>query len=244
MKGKRSSLIAAILTSLLVAGLAVGIVAAQSGGTTQDEPAGLGWPPTEGSDLVDSYIQKLAANLGITEEALREGLTKTNTQLIDEAVAGGKLTQEQADALKERLADGVFLPPFGMHGGPMHGIRSVMSTALSFLDMDGQQFFDAARDGKSIADLVEEQGKSLDDLKAAIIADATKQLDSEVADEHLTQAQADEMLADLKSNLDDLLTRKLGEDVRPFRGHGRGHFGRFFEGEPGDGPGFGDGTIY
>src|SRR5690349_1255091 len=88
------------------------------------------------------------------------------------------------------------------------------------LGISDQQLRTQLRDGKSIADIAKAQGKSLDDVRASLKADATTALDKAVKNGDLTQKQADE----LASHLDEALSH-LG-DARPklfrFRGGPRG----------------------
>src|SRR5687767_9362789 len=67
----------------------------------------------------DDYIAKLAANLGIGSDQLKTALQKTATQMIDEALASGKITQTQADQAKQRIANGggLLQPHFGGKDG-------------------------------------------------------------------------------------------------------------------------------
>ena len=78
---KRKVLIGLIAAGALAIGAVVG-VAAQA--------------PGDGGSGGGNFIAKLAANLGIGEDKLKSAIDLTHTQLIDEAVAAGKLTQAQA----------------------------------------------------------------------------------------------------------------------------------------------------
>ncbi|MCW2994242.1 MAG: hypothetical protein JWQ18_1737, partial [Conexibacter sp.] len=61
--------------------------------------------------------------------------------------------------------------------------------------------------GASIADVAKDQSKSLDDVKAAITAGVTKELDQAVTDKKLTDAQRTKVLEELADHLDDLVNR-------------------------------------
>jgi hypothetical protein len=64
-------------------------------------------------------------------------------------------------------------------------------------------------DGKTLADVAEAQGKTVDGLVAALVADETKEVDAAVAASRLTQAQADEMLANAEPRFTDLVNGTL-----------------------------------
>ena len=62
-----------------------------------------------GSDVATStattaFLAKVAKNLGITEAALVEAMQTAQEQTVDDALAAGRITAEQAAAMKERLA--------------------------------------------------------------------------------------------------------------------------------------------
>jgi len=66
-----------------------------------------------------AYLQKLAGKLGVSVDALTAAIKATNLEILDEKVASGDLTQEQADAARTRIENGDG-PLFGI-GGPKPG---------------------------------------------------------------------------------------------------------------------------
>jgi len=97
---------------------------------------------------------------------------------------------------------------------------------------------------KTLTSIATAKGKSVDGLKAAIIADAETHLAADVASGKHTQAEADERLAQLKTSIDDIVTKPL-----PARGpggdcpNGGGPGGAGGAGAPGAGPGAGTGAT-
>jgi hypothetical protein len=89
-----------------------GVVMAQSG----DESGG------------SSFLDRVAAKLGIGSDELRQAVIDVRKEQIDEAAANGRITGEQAERMKQRLdelpADAPLLAP-GPLGGPRgpHGLR-------------------------------------------------------------------------------------------------------------------------
>jgi hypothetical protein len=61
------------------------------------------------------------------------------------------------------------------------------------------------RDGKSLAEIAEAEGKSVDGLEQAILDGAKSALDEAVANERLTQGHADEIYQRLQSVIDELV---------------------------------------
>ena len=51
----------------------------------------------------DHYLELLAGNLGITVEELEGALTQSHLDLIDEKVADGTITEEEAAEIIERI---------------------------------------------------------------------------------------------------------------------------------------------
>ena len=112
--------------------------------------------------------------------------------------------------------------PPGFHGhghgfGPGRG--AFLLDLPKALGITREQLHEQLRDDKSIADIAKAHGKSLDDVRAALKADARSRADKAVEDGDLTQAQADELL----SHLDDALEH-LG-DAPPMLGRHRRHDG-------------------
>jgi hypothetical protein len=189
----------------------------------------------DGTKAEQAVLDDAAKRLNVAPDKLRDALSAAQDAQLDQAVKDGKLTQQQADAIKERrkqsgrvLGGGPFGPGgfggrerhgFGPGFGPHHGAAGAIFPSLAkALGLSAAELRKQLRDGKSIADVAKAQGKSLDDVRTALKADAKAQTDKAVADGDLTQAQADGLLA----HLDEALTH-LGEARPMFRR--RGHRG-------------------
>jgi hypothetical protein len=186
----------------------------------------------DGKAAEDNILSDAAKRLNVTPEALRGALSAAEQAQLDQAVKDGDLTQKQADAIKaRRAASGRVLgggglgrggpglrggpgpggPGFGHRGGPRGAFFPDLATALGITRAELQT---QLRAGKSITDIAKAQGKTLDDVRASLKADAKTKADKAVADGDLTQKQADELLA----HLDDALTH-LGDATPPFGRH-------------------------
>jgi len=208
MQIKRYALVSA---AVLAAGAGGGAALAASGGDDDQRQK------TEQSILDDA-----AQRLNVTPEALRNALGAAEDAQLDQAVKDGKLTQAQADAIKaRRQKDGAVLggpgigpgaghPAFGPGGrglGFKAGSGGALDAAASALGLKLDDLLARLRAGKSIADVAKDEGKSLNDVKAAITTGVTKELDQAVTDKKLTAAQRDRILKQLASHLDDLVNR-------------------------------------
>lgn len=162
----------------------------------------------------DAYIAKLAANLGVDVQKLKDAIDKTNLEVIDEKVADGSLPQDRADAMKERIANGETLFGIGGRGGPGGpggdhgkgpggpGMGMDQAALASFLGID-EATLRTELQTKSLATIAGEHGKSVDALKALLTESAKTALAQAVTDGKLTQAEADARLADLSSHIDE-----------------------------------------
>jgi hypothetical protein len=164
-----------------------------------------------------AVIDDAAKRLNVTPDALRGALGAAEDSQLDQQVKDGKLTQAQADAIKKRRADsGTVLGGPGAGGHPgfggglafKRGAGGALDAAASALGLKLDDLTAKLKAGKSIADVAKDQGKSLDDVKTAITAGVTKELDQAVTDKKLTSAQRDKVVAELKDHLDDLVNRK------------------------------------
>ena len=108
------------------------------------------------------FLAKVAAKLGIGEDKLTTAVDEAYSETIDEQVAAGKLTQDQADRLKERGFE--LGPMFGPRGGMRFAVGGVdlMQSAADTLGLSSDDLMTQLRDGKSLADVAEAQGVSVD----------------------------------------------------------------------------------
>ncbi|MGH7358376.1 MAG: hypothetical protein ACREJR_06140, partial [Candidatus Rokuibacteriota bacterium] len=130
------------------------------------------------------------------------------------------LTQERADRMKERLEEGG-LPLFGGGDAPRGHVvfHGRLEAAAAYLGLTQAGLREALHDGQTLAELATAQGKTVDGLKEAMVADATKHLDAAVADGRLTEEQKQRILEELPERIDALIQ---GELPPPPRGLGRG----------------------
>jgi polyhydroxyalkanoate synthesis regulator phasin len=184
--------------------------------------------PSEESKAV---IDDAAGQLGVEPDALSNALKQAAKNRIDAAVAAGRLSKEQANALKERIDSGDGVPPFGGMGGdpnPGHfghfGQIGNLEAAAAYLGLTEAELREQLAD-KTLVEVAKDKGKSVDGLVQALVVTAQKAIDEAVADGKLTQEQADDVKAKLRDHIKDLVN---GE----FRGHGGGFH-----------PGFGPGGI-
>jgi hypothetical protein len=198
----------------IVAGAGAGLALAAGGaaiGATQ-----LGSPAEESEAIVNDA----ARQLGITPSALSDALKQALANRVDEAVEEGRLSREQADAIKARIESGN-LPLFGIgRGRPGHpglGHRAGLDAAASYLGLTESELRSQLAAGRTLAQVARDRGKSVDGLVQAIATATRERLDEAVESGRLTRARADEILEGLEERITDLVNGRAGPRLR-FRG--------------------------
>jgi hypothetical protein len=102
----------------------------------------------------------------------------------------------------------------------------LMGTAGDYLGMDDADVRKALGDGKSLADLAKDKGKSVEGLEDALRDELRKDADQAVHDGALTRAQADRIVEKLGGAVDKLVQGNLrdGFDLEMRGGRGEGDF--------------------
>ncbi len=118
----------------------------------------------------------------------------------------------------------------GFRGGGL-GRAGGLQAAATYLGISTTQLFQDLSSGKTLAQVANAtSGKSASGLIAAMVAAQQQQLDQAVQNGELTQAQADQFEANIKTRVTAMVN-----------GEGFGGRGRGFGGPPGGGNGFGFG---
>lgn len=115
-------------------------------------------------------------------------------------VSDGTLTQAQADKVAETLASK--MPAGGGHGGPGgRGGFGGLSTAATAIGITEDELKTELQAGKSIAAVAKANGVSEQTVIDALIAEAKTHFADEVASGEHTQAEVDQILADLATRV-------------------------------------------
>jgi hypothetical protein len=198
-----------------VAGAGVALAAVGAGaavGATQKSP----------SEESAAIVEDAAKQLGVTPEKLSDALTQAFENRIDQAVEDGQLTEEMAERLKEGLAAGE-LPLVGapVLKGPGHRghrlMRFGLESAATYLGVTEAELREALRDGKSLAEIAADEGKSVEGLVDALVKEQTARLDEAVEDGRLTKAQRNELVEGMRERVERMVE---AEPMGALRGHG------------------------
>ena len=118
-------------TAGLGAAALLGAKLVQAQTATGTPEAGTGTTETDEQTYYDNFVGKLAANLNISDAATVDTAIRDSlTEIVDEELAGGHISQDTATKLKENIASGdvPFLFPgrrgLGGHGGGTPGDKN------------------------------------------------------------------------------------------------------------------------
>lgn len=209
-------------TTRTVAIGAVAAVAVAGGGaalaTTQ-----LGGPKEESQKIVAAA----ANDLGVTPSELQSALEKAMKARVDSAVAAGRLSDEQGEALKKRIDSGelpLFAGPgMGFHGRGgfgHHGFRVALETAATYLGVSEEALRTRLEAGTLLADVAKAEGKPVDGLVDALVAEQAKKIDAAVEAGRLTEEQATSLKDGLEDRVTDVVNGTRPAGPGPGRGHG------------------------
>jgi hypothetical protein len=179
-----------------------------------------------------AIIDDAAKRLDVTPSALQGALEQAYVARIDAAQKAGTITAAQADEMKARLKQRglpLGLGPggpgdgpggFGRHGGDHHGHRpggpgGLGDAAAAYLGLTGPELHAQLETGKTLAQVAKDRGKSVDGLRAAVLAGVRKDVDRGVKDGHLTADQAASLLKRITATIDQELNEVHGPGDHP-----------------------------
>ncbi|MFC1987304.1 hypothetical protein ACFLVH_02005 [Chloroflexota bacterium] len=123
-------------------------------------------------------------------------------------------TPEEADAQ-------AYCAGYGWHG--FHGEGATCSETVSeLLGLTPEALCELRQEGKSLADIAAEQGVTVDELVAAIVAEKTEAVQARVNDGTLTQEQADLMIQQMAERTELAVNRTTTGPAEGRMGGGHG----------------------
>ena len=201
----------AIVAVLALAGTAFGFVAAQ-------EDSGI-----PGSGRLSNFIERLAGNLGISQDELEAAIDSTQLQMVDEALANGDITEEQAAERRARIEAGeTGFFPGGKHR-PQHRGYGLKTEVAEFIGVTPEELREAVQGGQSVAQVAEANGVTAEALAEYLLGEVQTHVAQALEDGKIDQAKADEVLANATARIEEMINRQ----GLPDRRHG-GHTGAGF----------------
>jgi hypothetical protein len=204
---RRTKIVISAAGLLAVAGSGAAVAAAQESTRSSESKA---------------VIDDAAKELGISSSKLSDALKKALGDRVDAAVAAGRITKAEGDAVKQRITSDDFPLLGGLHHGlGRHGIVGRLDAAAGYIGITEAQLRAELEGGKSIAQVAKDHNKPVDGLVDALYADAKQKLDDAVSTGRLTKTQETEMLSVLKARITDMIN-KTGVDEPHFSRPGFG----------------------
>ncbi len=167
----------------------------------------------DGNGPLGNFVARLAENLGITQDELEAAIDETQIEIVDEKVADGTLTEDQAAQLRERIesGEGGFFGPVLRHkqgmrhgGGGFHGGADV----AEFIGVTPEELRAAIEGGQSIVQVAEANGVSEQELTDYLLGEIETKLAEAVESGRIDQATADEMLAGAADKIAECINRE------------------------------------
>lgn len=189
------------------------------------------------SNTRQAFLDDVAKRLHVTPQQLSSALSGAFDDQLQAAVKSGRLSQAQANALKQRFKQNGAAPaipfgPFGprlarpgLHGGfgpggpgvpgapgvpggPAGGPVGPLAGAAKYLGLSDPQLFQQLAGGKSLAQIAASRGKTVGGLEQAMTATMKSRLDKLVANKMISSAQEQEILGHWSTRLSQLVNQK------------------------------------
>src|SRR5262245_4537301 len=215
-------LVAAVaVTGLLVAGGASVAAAAGPGqggrghagirAAGQTAAATIGVSPEELRSEIRSgkTVAQVANDHGVDPSNVVNAIVAALSQKIDEKAAAGTVDAIRAAQVKQRLPD--VANRFVNEAKPRRGYRvreDAVQAAAKEIGVSTTDLKDAHKNGKSIAQVAQDHGKSADDVVNAVVKAATADVDQAVKDGKLDSQKADQIKKNLPDRVKELVNRE------------------------------------
>ncbi len=193
MPVSRKHKIAAVAATLAAAAGAGGAVAATQGGG--------------GRTQRQAFLNDAAGRLHVSQGQLDSALQGAFLDRLNAAVKSGRITQAQANKIRQRVMSGNAMPFVRVGGWGRHARAGKLGPAAKYLGLTRKQLIADLRGGKTLAQVTTDQHKTVAGLEAALTAAAKTRLETAVANHRITAAQEQQILAKLPARLNTLVNR-------------------------------------
>lgn len=163
-------------------------------------------PPTD-SKPGDVFWATLAAKLNMSQDTLKSAFRDAAKAVVADGVKTGRLKQEQADKLDERIdklpLDKAPLPVLPSRQKSRAAIHKVMlDSAANTLGLSPRDLAGQLRDGLTLGQIAQQRGVDPNKVRAAMLSVPTARIDEAVKNGKLTQDKAAELKARLEKQVD------------------------------------------
>lgn len=158
-----------------------------------------------------AFMKHLAVDFGKSQADINKAIQKAIGEMLTDQVNSKELTQAQADALKQKLANQTACALIagagkhdkgerGQHGAPY--LQQYLSAAAAVLGITDAQLKTNLSSGQTLSQMAaahKPSAISLADFRTALIAKLQPQLDAAVTNKKLTSAQEQAIINQLKT---------------------------------------------
>jgi uncharacterized protein YidB (DUF937 family) len=157
----------------------------------------------------DKTVAQVATEHGVDPASVVNAVVTALTQRIDEAAAQGKIDANRAEQAKQKLPDVAnrLVNETKQRRG-YRILKDAAKAAAKEIGVSDSDLKQARKDGKSIAQVAKDHGKSVDDVVNAIVKAATTDIDQAVKDGKLDAKKADEIKQKLPDRVKQLVNRE------------------------------------
>ena len=194
------------------------LASASSTNTTASTPA------ATGNQYCDLFTQNLAKRLGISVTTLQQDRQGAFSDVLAQMVKDGKITQAQADQIKQRMASHPLNNCAGIKAARFNGIAvgpflkkyraDIVNEVAQGLKLSSNQLMTQLKAGQSVDQIAQAQHVSLTDLHTLVIKALNDALSKAVSAGDLTQSQAtayQQLVQKHPQMLDKLLALHIGK---------------------------------
>lgn len=186
-------------------GIAVGIMTAALAVTAVTGAAFAQTAPASNApkpkfNLYQTFVSDLATNLGINQSTLTTALTKTEQQMISNAVQRGVITQDRANKMEAILQKHPGMLPFFGHRAPgKTGRKADLNQVAQALGMNVSDLQSQLHGGKKLPDIVQQQGLTMQQFREKMLTQREQVIQQDVSSGKMTQQQAGKILQRLQA---------------------------------------------
>ncbi len=180
--------------------------------------------PAATNPYCQQYLQDLAKRLGVSVSTLQQDKLAAAEDVLAQLVKDGKLTQNQANQIKQRLESHQACTDKGRglwgRGAKMQSLKQylpdIATQVAQGLHISSTQLMSQLQSGKSLSDIAAAQGVSSTQLQTIVTNAIQSAVNKAVSDGNLTQQQA--------TNIMQMLQKNPGAFNRLLNGHFGQHF--------------------
>jgi transcriptional regulator with XRE-family HTH domain len=160
------------------------------------------------------HVEMLADKLGISVEEVRSGQKEVRDELIDKALAHGRLTAEQAARLKAAEPGELRA---NLRRGGVRLLFNFIDAAAKVIGIERDEVHTRLQNGQSLAQIAEANGIGHDELVSGMASELRTRIQTALSEGTISQEMATRLLANLDERIDKLVDLTGGKHDGPFR---------------------------